>query len=170
VVADASYSSIWISNYLTALKGGQRFLTPRGLAGLGWGFPMALGAKLAQPGSEVFCLVGDGGFGHVWSELETAVRMNLKVTLLVLNNGILGYQKHAENVKFRSHTSAVNFAPVDHAAIARACGCNGVRIEDPAQLPAALQEARTSSKTTLIELMTDENAFPPITTFTPEAA
>jgi len=170
VVADASYSSIWISNYLTALKGGQRFLTPRGLAGLGWGFPMALGAKLAQPASEVFCLVGDGGFGHVWSELETAARMNLKVTLLVLNNGILGYQKHAENVKFRSHTSAVNFAPVDHAAIARACGCNGVRIEDPARLAAALREARASSRTTLIELMTDENAFPPITTFTPEGA
>jgi len=170
VVADASYSSIWISNYLTALKGGQRFLTPRGLAGLGWGFPMALGARLAQPASEVFCLVGDGGFGHVWSELETAARMNLKVTLLVLNNGILGYQKHAENVKFRSHTSAVDFAPVDHAAIARACGCNGVRIDDPARLAAALREARASSKTTLIELMTDENAFPPITTFTPEAA
>lgn len=170
VVADASYSSIWISNYLTALKGGQRFLTPRGLAGLGWGFPMALGAKLAQPASEVFCLVGDGGFGHVWSELETAARVNLKVTLLVLNNGILGYQKHAENVKFRSHTSAVNFAPVDHAAIARACGCNGVRIEDPARLAAALREARASSRTTLIELMTDENAFPPITTFTPEGA
>lgn len=170
VVADASYSSIWISNYLTAIQAGQRFLTPRGLAGLGWGFPMALGAKLARPDSEVFCLVGDGGFGHVWSELETAARMNLKVTLLVLNNGILGYQKHAENVKFRSHTSAVHFAPVDHAAIARACGCNGVRIEDPARLAGALQEARASSRTTLIELMTDENAYPPITFYTPEAA
>lgn len=169
VVADASYSSIWIANCLTALKSGMRFITPRGLAGLGWGFPMALGAKVAKPDAEVFCLVGDGGFGHVWSELETARRMGIKVTLILLNNGILGYQKHAENVKFGDHTSAVNFYPVDHAAIARSCGCAGVRVSDPAQLGRALDEARLSEVTTLIEVITDENAFPPITFYTAEA-
>lgn len=169
VVADASYSSIWIANGLTALKAGQRFITPRGLAGLGWGFPMALGAKEARPEAEVFCLVGDGGFGHVWSELETAARMNIKVTIILINNGILGYQKHAENVKFGAHTSAVNFAPVDHAAIARNCGCHGIRVTDPADLAAALKEARNATTTTLIEVMCDENAFPPITFYTPKA-
>jgi acetolactate synthase-1/2/3 large subunit len=166
VVADASYSSIWIANCLTSLASGMRFITPRGLAGLGWGFPMALGAKVARPQSDVFCLVGDGGFGHVWSELETARRMGIKVTLLLLNNGILGYQKHAENVKFGEHTSAVDFYPVDHAAIARSCGCMGVRVTDPAQLAQALEEAAKSDVTTLIEVMTDENAFPPITFYT----
>lgn len=169
VVADASYSSIWIANCLTALKSGMRFITPRGLAGLGWGFPMALGAKVAKPDAEIFCLVGDGGFGHVWSELETARRMGIKVTLILLNNGILGYQKHAENVKFGDHTSAVNFYPVDHAAIARSCGCAGVRVSDPAQLGRALDEARLSEVTTLIEVITDENAFPPITFYTAQA-
>ncbi len=166
VVADASYSSIWIANCLTSLSSGMRFITPRGLAGLGWGFPMALGAKVARPASEVFCLVGDGGFGHVWSELETARRMGIKVTLLLLNNGILGYQKHAENVKFGEHTSAVDFFPVDHAAIARSCGCHGVRVSDPAQLAQTLEDASRSEVTTLIEIMTDENAFPPITFYT----
>lgn len=168
VVADASYSSIWIANCLTSLKSGMRFITPRGLAGLGWGFPMALGAKVAKPGADVFCLAGDGGFGHVWSELETARRMGLNVTLILLNNGILGYQKHAENVKFGDHTSAVDFYPVDHAAIARSCGCNGVRVSDPAELGRALDEARSSEFTTLIEVMTDQNAFPPITFYTAE--
>ena len=168
VVADASYSSIWIANCLTSLKSGMRFITPRGLAGLGWGFPMALGAKVAQPGAEVFCLAGDGGFGHVWSELETARRMGIKVTLILLNNGILGYQKHAENVKFGDHTSAVDFYPVDHAAIARSCGCAGVRVTDPAQLGHALDEARLGDVTTLIEVITDQNAFPPISFYTPE--
>ena len=51
--------------------------------------------------------------------------------MTVLNNQILGYQKHAEDVLFGAHTSAIDFEPVDHAAIARACGLNGVRIEDP---------------------------------------
>ena len=169
VVADASYSSIWVANGLRSLRSGMRFITPRGLAGLGWGFPMALGAKVAKPQSEIYCVVGDGGFGHVWSELETAHRLGLKVILFVLNNGILGYQKHAENVKFGAHTSAVHFASVDHAAIARSCGCNGVRVSDPAQIGQAIDAARQAAATTLIEIMTDPNAFPPITGYTPEA-
>lgn len=166
VVADASYSSTWVANFLTSQQPGMRFLTPRGLAGLGWGFPMALGAKLAHPDAPVICVVGDGGFGHVWSELETAVRENIKVILIVLNNGVLGFQKHAENVKFGSHTSAVDFAPVDHAAIAQACGCLGVRIEDPALFGQALSEAQAARQTTLIEVICDPNAFPPLTIFT----
>lgn len=169
VVADASYSSIWVADGLTSLRAGQRFITPRGLAGLGWGFPMAMGAKEAKPNADVFCLVGDGGFGHVWAELETAARMDIKVTVILINNGILGYQKHAENVKFGAHTSAVHFAPVDHAAIARNCGCYGVTITDPADLAGALQAARTADKTTLIEVICDENAYPPITFYTPNA-
>ncbi len=167
VVSDASYSSIWTSNYLTCRQAGARFLTPRGMAGLGWGFPMALGAKVARPGAEVFCVAGDGGFGHVWSELETATRMGLKVTLILLNNGILGFQKHAENLKYGTHTSAVDFAPVDHAAIARACGCAGVRVTDPAELAPALLAARAESRTTLIEVLCDPDAYPPITFYTP---
>jgi acetolactate synthase-1/2/3 large subunit len=170
VVADASYSSIWIANFLVSLKAGMRFITPRGLAGLGWGFPMALGVKVAQPQKEVFCVVGDGGFGHVWSELETAARMGVKVTLILINNGILGYQKHAENVKFGDHTSAVHFTPVDHAAIARNSGCDGIRVTDPRELAGALAQAKKNTGTTLIEVLCDENAFPPITFYTPDAA
>lgn len=163
VVADASYSSIWVANYLTALAAGMRFVTPRGLAGLGWGLPMALGAKLAMPASTVWCVAGDGGFAHVWSEIETAVRMKLKVVLMVLNNGILGYQKHAENLKFGAHTSAVNLGPVDHAAIARACGAVGIRVEDAGELEAAFDEAEAANTTVVIDVVCDPEAFPPIT-------
>ena len=69
-------------------------------------------------------------------------------------------------MKFGEHTSAVDFYPVDHAAIARSCGCLGVRVSDPAQLAQALEDAAKSEVTTLIEVMTDENAFPPITFYT----
>jgi acetolactate synthase-1/2/3 large subunit len=165
VVADASYASIWIANYLPARKAGMRFLTPRGLAGLGWGLPMALGAKLARPDSPVLCVVGDGGFAHVWSELETARRNRLNVVVTVLNNQILGYQKHAEDVLFGAHTSAIYFEPVDHAAIARACGLNGVRVEDPAEYGPALDRALAADTATVIDVITDPSAHPPITSF-----
>lgn len=163
VVADASYSSIWIANYMVSKKVGARFLTPRGLAGLGWGLPMAMGAKTAKSDSTVFCVVGDGGFAHAWAELETAVRMKIKLVLIVLNNGILGYQKHAENIKFGNFTDACEFVPVDHAAIARAVGANGIRVEDAAKLGAALDEAVKSECMTVIDVITDPNAFPPVT-------
>jgi acetolactate synthase-1/2/3 large subunit len=163
VVADASYSSIWIANYIRGKKAGARFLTPRGLAGLGWGFPMAVGARVARPESTIFCVVGDGGFAHAWAELETSVRMKTPVVLVVLNNGILGYQKHAENIKFGTHTDACDFVKVDHAAIAHAVGAQGIQVETPDQLCAALDQAVSSQVTTVIDVLTDPNAYPPVT-------
>jgi len=165
VVADASYSTLWIACYVKALRSGMRFVTPRGLAGLGWGLPLAIGAKMARQDSPVVCLAGDGGFAHVWSELETARRMNAKIVLTVLNNGVLAYQKDAEDVKFGRHTGAVGFAPVDHAAIARACGCRGVRVERAADYLPALREALAADDTTVIDVITDPDAYPPITLF-----
>jgi acetolactate synthase-1/2/3 large subunit len=165
VVADASYSSVWVASYLRCLAPGMRFLTPRGLAGLGWGLPMALGAKAARPSSPVLCLAGDGAFGHVWSELETARRTGTAVVLTVLNNGVLAYQKDAEDVKLGRHTSACQFTPVDHAQIARACGCRGVTIKRPADYLPAVREALACRETTVLDVDTDPEAYPPITLF-----
>lgn len=165
VVADASYSTIWIANYLTARRPGQRFITPRGLAGLGWGLPMAIGASVAAPEARVVCVCGDGGFAHSWAELETLKRLNLSIVLLVLNNGILGFQKHAEDILFGDHTIACDFAPVDHAAIARACGIRGVRVERGDGLQSALDEAFALKTPVLLDVITDPDAAPPITYF-----
>ena len=165
VVADASYSTVWVASYLKALRVGQRFLTPRGIAGLGWGLPMALGAKVAQPGSPIVCVAGDGAFGHVWSELETARRTRTPIAITVLNNGVLAYQKDAEDVKFGRHTQACHFTPVDHAAIARACGCRGVTIKKASEYLPALREALSLNETTVLDVDTDPEAYPPITVF-----
>ncbi|MCK1463095.1 MULTISPECIES: acetolactate synthase catalytic subunit [unclassified Bradyrhizobium] len=165
VVADASYSSMWIVGQLRGLAPGMRFLTPRGLAGLGWGVPLAIGAKVAKPAARVVALVGDGGFAHSWAELETMVRMGITLTVIVLNNGVLGYQKDAETVKFGAYTTACHFAPVDHTAIARACGCVAVRVETPAEILPALRDALQGERPTLIEITTDPDAHPAISLY-----
>ncbi|TGQ50174.1 acetolactate synthase catalytic subunit [Mesorhizobium sp. M1C.F.Ca.ET.193.01.1.1] len=165
IVADASYSSMWILGQLRAPRAGARFITPRGLAGLGWGLPLALGAKAAHPDRPVVAVVGDGGFAHSWAELETMVRMDLPVTIIVLNNGILGFQRDAETVKFGNYTSACHFSAVDHAGIAKACGCPSVRVDDPAELPSALRRGIEDGGPLLIEVMTDPNAHPPLSLF-----
>ena len=146
VVCDASYSTVWAVCYLRSLAPGMRFITPRGMAGLGWGLPMAIGAKVARPGSPVVCVVGDGGCAHAWSELETARRTNTPVVVTVLNNGVLAYQKDAEDVKFGAHTSACYFQPVDHAAIARACGVRGVGSESRRLSACVAPGARPASR------------------------
>ncbi|HEV2647323.1 MAG TPA: acetolactate synthase catalytic subunit [Acidobacteriaceae bacterium] len=164
VVADASFSSIWIANYLTASHN-RRFITPRGQAGLGWGFPLAMGARLGFPDRSVFCVVGDGGFGHVWSELETTVRHGIKVVVAVMNNGVLGYQKHAEDAGLGRHTNVCDFVPVDHAAIAEACGVKGIRLERPEDIASAIREAMAAEGSVVIDVITDPNAMPPVAAF-----
>ncbi len=165
VVADASYATLWLACYTQALESGMRFITPRGLAGLGWGLPLALGAKVARPDDPVLCMVGDGGFAHVWSELETAARRKTPVVVTVLNNNCLGYQKDAEDVKFGRHSSACYFTPVDHAAIARASGCRGIRVEKAEDYLPALRDALARDETTVLDVITDPAAYPPITFF-----
>lgn len=161
IVADASLSSVWNANYIKAIKN-RKFIFPRGLAGLGWGLPMAMGAKIAKPDNKVFCLAGDGGFGHVWSELETCRRHGINVVLVVINNGILGYQKLAETASLGRYTNACDFTSVDHTKIAEACGLRGIRVESIDEIPAAIEEAFKSDESVLIDLITDPNNIPPV--------
>ncbi len=165
LVADASYSSMWLVGQLRATHHGQRFLTPRGLAGLGWGLPLAIGAQIAAPEAKTLVLIGDGGFAHSWAELETLVRCRIPLAILLLNNGVLGYQKDAEIAKFGRYTTACHFAPVDHAAIAMGCGCRALRVHDPALLDAALSEAMEADEPVLVEILSDPDAHPPLSLF-----
>jgi len=126
---------------------------------------MAIGAACAAPDALVLCFVGDGGFAHCWSELETARRLRTRIVVTVLNNGVLGYQKDAENVKFGRHTIACHLAPVDHAKIAEACGCTGIRVTKASNYLDGLEIALKSDFTTVLDVVTDPGAYPPVTIF-----
>jgi acetolactate synthase I/II/III large subunit len=165
VVADASYSSMWIVGQLRCLRAGMRFITPRGLAGLGWGLPLAIGAKLAEPDCPVIAVVGDGGFAHSWAEIETMVRCHIPVVVIVINNGVLGYQKDAETTKFGRFTTACQLGPVSHAEIAHACGCDSIRIDAPGDIAGALKTAIASGRPWLIDVMSAPDAHPPISLY-----
>jgi acetolactate synthase-1/2/3 large subunit len=164
-VADASYSSLWLLNFLTCATAGSRYIVPRGIAGLGWGFPMAIGARLARPDAAVICLSGDGGFAHCWAELETARRHGVKVVVVVLNNGVLGFQRNAEESRFGVHTDVCHFGPIDHVAIARACGCDGLKVEHPDEIAAAFEQALAADVPFVLDVIVAPQAFPPITSF-----
>ncbi|HEY0294365.1 MAG TPA: acetolactate synthase catalytic subunit [Bordetella sp.] len=164
-VSDASYSSLWILQYLQARRSGDRFLTPRGIAGLGWGYPMALGARLAQPARPVIAVVGDGGFSHCWAEIETARRHGIQAVVIVLNNGVLGFQRDAEQSRFGVHTEICHFGPIDHVAIARGCGGDGIRVTQAEEIAPALARALAATVPMVIDVDTAPEAFPPIQAF-----
>lgn len=160
IVADASLSSVWIANYIKA-SGTRKFIFPRGIAGLGWGLPMGMGAKLAKSDRKVFCLVGDGGFGHVWSELESCKREGINVVVAVINNEILAFQKLAEQARWGKYTNACDLTAVDHAAVAEACGVKGIRVESPDKIASALEEAFHTEGSVVLDLLVDPDCVPP---------
>ncbi len=81
------------------------------------------------------------------------------------HNQILGYKKHAEKVQFNGYSDVCDFTPVDHVAIARACGCVGIRIERAADFRPALAAALKSNRVTLLDVVTNQRAYPPVTMF-----
>jgi acetolactate synthase-1/2/3 large subunit len=164
VTTDASYSSAWAMDLLRFRSPGRRFLAPRGYGSLGWGLPAAIGAKLPDPEKKVICITGDGGFGYVFQELETAARYGVPVVVVVLNNRVLGFQRHYER-RFWNNDGETGLLDVDHALLAQALRCEGLRIETPDDLAGALSRARSSGRPTVIDVSVDETARPAITWF-----
>ena len=164
VAADASYSSLWAVDRLTLRRPGRRLISARGFGGIGWALPAGIGAKLAAPDKRVLCLTGDGAFGFVFQELETAARYGIGVVVVVLNNSTFAYQKHAEQLHY-GRSFETELLDVDYAALARVLRCDGISVSDPDQLAPALGAAIASGRPTVINVVIDPDAFPPITAF-----
>jgi len=147
---DAGTNRIWTTCALKIRTPGQ-LIVPGGIGGMGWGAPAAAAAKLVHPEKRVISLIGDGGFAMTMNVLSTCVQENLPITVLVANNSGLGMVR--DNLGERR--IAVDFAPTDFAAIAQGMGCLGLRADSPESLRRALDEARHSGRTTVIDAAVD---------------
>jgi acetolactate synthase-1/2/3 large subunit len=161
IAADASYITGWALSHVQSVGQGCTFISPRGTGGLGWGLPAAIGAKLADPSRTVLCLTGDGGFGYVMNELETAARYRAKVVTVVFNNATLAFQKHYEEKLFGSAIEC-DLLDVDYSEVARALKCAGERVTDPNEIAPALARGLASDRPYLIDVVIDPNARAPI--------
>jgi acetolactate synthase-1/2/3 large subunit len=123
-----------------------------------------VGAHFAKPEAvRVVGMMGDGSFGMSAGELETLVRLDLPVTLIVCNNASFGWIKAGQKTRGAEYFS-VDFGQADHAAIARAFGLSARRVEDPAQLAEAMREAFNCPGPFLLDVITQplEEARPPV--------
>lgn len=138
----------------------RTFLTPLDLGGLGFAFPVALGAKLGRPESPVLAIHGDGGFLMNAQELETAVRHHINVVTLVMNNNCWGsekaYQKHFYNQRY----VGADIGNPRYDKYADLFGAKGYYVEHADQIGDALQAALQCGKPAVIEIPIDPDEFP----------
>jgi acetolactate synthase-1/2/3 large subunit len=142
LIADGGFAAHWGGLLFDTRRAGRHFVPDRGFASIGYGLPGAMGAQLAAPEATVVGLTGDGGFNMVLGELETARRMGLGLTVIVVNNAASGYVKALQHLMYgEGNYQSSDLAETDYAAVANAMGCHGVRVEKPEDLEGALTAA-----------------------------
>ena len=144
LVADGGFAAHWGGLLYDTKRPGRGFVPDRGFASIGYGLPGAIGATLGAAqcagGAPVVAITGDGGFNMTLGELETARRMGLAFTLIVVNNAASGYVKALQHLMYgQGSYQSSDLHEIDYARVADALGCTGIRVEKPGELPAALE-------------------------------
>ena len=130
----------------------RTFLTSSYSGNLGYAFPTALGAKVAQPDKAVVSLSGDGGFLFNSQELATAVQHNINLVAVVFNDNAYGNVLRDQVNRFDGRTIGAELHNPDFVKLAEAYGVRGVRAEGQEQLESSLREALAIDAPTLIEV------------------
>jgi acetolactate synthase-1/2/3 large subunit len=125
---------------------------------LGFGFPAALGVKAAHPDRPVVAICGDGGFMFGVQELATAVQYGLGVIALVFNNNAFGNVRRDQQRAFDGRVLGADLVNPDFMQLAAAFGVGGARVESPAALRLALEQALGDSRPWLIEIKVPRDA------------
>jgi acetolactate synthase-1/2/3 large subunit len=151
VVADTGHAGAWSARHLR-LGAGHTFV--RAAGSLGWGLPAAIGAKCAAPNRPVVCFTGDGGLYYHIAELETAVRYDIPVVVVVNNNVGMNQEAFLWDADAAQEKNW-KFADVDLVAVAEGFGCAAERIDRVEDIEVALAKAVGSGRPTLLDVRTD---------------
>lgn len=180
-VTDVGQHQMWATQYLHIGPKNQ-LITSGGLGTMGFGFPAAIGAKIANPDRDVVCVSGDGGMQMNIQEMATAVTQGANVTVCILNNYYLGMVRQMQQLFYGKRYSATclrrrvtcpanckgpneacpPYTP-DFVKLAESYGAYGIRVEREEDIDAAFAEAKKHKDApTIIEFMigTDEIVLP----------
>ncbi|MCH7960509.1 MAG: thiamine pyrophosphate-binding protein [Candidatus Hydrogenedentes bacterium] len=163
IVIDGGNTAVWANLYHQVRTPGTVLGTPK-MGMLGAGVAQALGAKIAKPDREVYCIIGDGAFGFNLQEIETAVRNDLKVTYIIcVDNqwGMVKINQHFALKPFKTmlkkslspeETINADLYPIQYDKLAEAMGAHGERVSGIAELKPALERARAAKRCAVIHV------------------
>jgi acetolactate synthase I/II/III large subunit len=164
VTTDVGQHQMWAAQR-QRVDGPHRFVTSAGLGAMGFGFPAAIGAKMANPEATVVAIVGDGGFQMTMNEMTTMMRAQAPVKIILIDNQRLGMVRQWQHLFYDRRYSATDLSDnPDFVMIARACGVPGRIVENVEELDEALHDLFADDKPMLLHCACypHENVWPMI--------
>jgi len=162
VATEVGQNQMWAALYFMAYKP-RTFISSGGLGTMGFGFPASIGAKVACPDRPVVDIAGDGSFRMTEQELGSSVKEKIPVTVIVLNNSMLGMVAQWQRLFYDRRYSAVELGSTpDFVKLAEAYGAEGIRVGSVKEFSKAVKKAIKSEVTTVIDVPIgpEENVFP----------
>ena len=156
VVADPGTPCPYFTAYFNAPQAGRHFITNRAHGALGFAMSAGVGAAIGQPDSVVVSVMGDGSFGFTCGELETIVRRNVPLKMIVFSNAVYGWIKASQKSGYDGRYFSVDFNRTHHARVAEAFGVKAWQVSDPADLESALKAALMHDGPALVDVISQE--------------
>lgn len=154
---DTGMCNVWAARYISP-NGRRRVIGSFSHGSMANALPMAIGAQFTDRGRQVVSMSGDGGFAMLMGDFLTLVQYDLPVKVVLFNNSALSMVELEMLVAGLPSYGTTNTNP-DFAAVARACGAFGLRVEKPRQLAGALRDAFKHPGPALVDVVTDPNAL-----------
>ena len=155
VVTDVGQHQMWEAQYYKH-EHPRTLITSGGLGTMGFALPAAIGAKVACPESEVWVVVGDGGFQMTMCELATIVQENLKINIAIINNGFLGMVRQWQEFFYDRNYAATPLLNPDFARLADAYGIHSMTISERSEVVPAVQSAQRHDGPVLINFKVEQ--------------
>ncbi|MBN9063222.1 MAG: thiamine pyrophosphate-binding protein [Rhizobiales bacterium] len=152
IVADPGTPCPYVSAYYEILEAGRYFITNRAHGALGYALAGAIGASFGRPATRSVAIMGDGSFGFTVGEIETIVRHDIPVMMIVIANGSFGWIKASQRAGYDKRYFSVDFTRTDHARVAEAYGVKAFKVSDPADLGKTLRAAADHSGPVLVDI------------------